>query len=76
MTEPVFLTTEEVSDRYRGRITVGTLQNWRAMRIGPPFLKIGKAVLYPLEGLEAWDQQNMVEARSSRMIGRPRITDD
>ena len=76
MTEPVFLTTEEVSDRYRGRITVGTLQNWRAMRIGPPFLKIGKAVLYPLEGLEAWDQQNMVEARSSRMIGRARITDD
>lgn len=76
MTEPVFLTTEEVSDRYRSRITVGTLQNWRAMRIGPPFLKIGKAVLYPLEGLEAWDRENMVQARSSRMVGRARITDD
>ena len=76
MTEPVFLSTEEVSDRYRGRITGGTHQDWPAMRIGPPFLKIGKAVLYPLEGLEAWDQQNMVEARSSRMIGRARITDD
>lgn len=76
MSEPVFLTTEEVSDRYRGRITVGTLQNWRAMRIGPPFLKIGKAVLYPLEALEAWDQENMVQLRSTKMLGRARITED
>jgi hypothetical protein len=47
MAENRFLTAEEVSERYRGEITVGTLRNWRAMRIGPPFAKIGKAVLYP-----------------------------
>ena len=55
-----FLTAEEVSDRYRGSISVGTLRNWRAMRIGPTFVKVGKAVLYPITELDAWDQKNMV----------------
>ena len=45
MADNKFLTAEEVSERYRGEITVGTLRNWRAMRIGPAFVKIGKAVL-------------------------------
>jgi hypothetical protein len=63
---PKFLTPEEVSERYRGEISVGTLRNWRAMRTGPAFVKIGKAVLYPVEQLDAWDQKNMVMCRESR----------
>jgi hypothetical protein len=59
-----YLTAEEVSDRYRGEITVGTLRNWRAMRVGPPFIKIGKAVLYPIEELDAWDKKNLVMCRA------------
>lgn len=35
MSESKFLTPEEVSERYRGGISVGTLRNWRGMRIGP-----------------------------------------
>jgi hypothetical protein len=66
MTENRFLTAEEVSERYRGEITVGTLRNWRAMRIGPGFIKIGKAVLYPIAELDAWDEKNMVACRASR----------
>jgi hypothetical protein len=66
MTEDRFLTAEEVSERYRGEVTVGTLRNWRAMRIGPGFIKIGKAVLYPITELEAWDRKNMVICRASR----------
>jgi hypothetical protein len=66
MPDNKFLTAQEVSDRYRGEITVGTLRNWRAMRIGPAFVKIGKAVLYPVDELEAWDKQNMVVCRTSR----------
>ena len=41
-----YLTAEEVAQRYRGAVSVGTLGNWRAMRVGPAFVKIGKAVLY------------------------------
>lgn len=59
---------EEVSERYPGEITVGTLRNWRAMRIGPPFVKIGKAVLYPVAELDAWDQKNTVTCRASRLL--------
>jgi len=65
MTDLKFLTAEEVSERYRGEISVGTLRNWRAMRIGPPFVKIGKAVLYPIRELDAWDQKNIVNCRTS-----------
>lgn len=68
MAENKFLTAEEVSKRYRGEITVGTLRNWRSMRIGPPFVKIGKAVLYPISELDAWDQKNTVSCRASRQL--------
>jgi hypothetical protein len=68
MGERKFLTAEEVSERYRGEITVGTLRNWRAMRVGPAFVKIGKAVLYPLDQLEAWDEKNLVICRASRRL--------
>jgi hypothetical protein len=50
---PIFLTLEEVVERYRGQVSEGTLRNWRSMRIGPSFMEIGKAILYPLEELEA-----------------------
>ncbi len=41
MTDPIFLTLEEVVERYRGQISEGTFRNWRSMRIGPSFIKIG-----------------------------------
>ena len=68
MSDSKFLTPEEVSERYRGQVTVGTLRNWRAMRLGPGFIKVGKAVLYPVEQLDAWDQKNMVTCRASKTL--------
>ena len=68
MDDRKYLTAEEVSDRYRGSISVGTLRNWRAMKIGLAYIKIGKAVLYPVEALEAWDQKNMVTCRVSKRL--------
>ena len=46
MSEPMFLTLNEVVERYRGRD--GTLRNWRSMRIRPSFLILGKTVRYRL----------------------------
>lgn len=68
MDERKYLTAEEVSERYRGGISVGTLRNWRAMRVGPTYIKIGKAVLYPIDELEAWDQKNIVTCRGSKQL--------
>lgn len=72
MEQQKFLTAEEVSGRYRGEVSTGTLRNWRAMRIGPAFVKIGKAVLYPVDELDAWDEKNLVSCRASR---RPTVTE-
>jgi hypothetical protein len=68
MTDSIFLTLEEVVERYRGQISVGTFRNWRSMRIGPSFIKIGKAVLYALEELNRWDRRNLVTCRPSRSL--------
>lgn len=63
-----YLTAEEVADRYRGSVSLGTLRNWRAMRLGPSFIKIGKAVLYPVHELDAWDEKNRVTCRASSRL--------
>jgi Helix-turn-helix domain len=62
MADRKYLTADEVSDRYRGAVSVATLRNWRAMRVGPAYVKIGKAVLYPIDELDAWDKRNLVPA--------------
>src|SRR3546814_10909931 len=67
-----FLTPDEVAERYRGGISVGTLRNWRAMRLGPSYVKIGKAVLYPLDELDTWDEKNKVQCRASKGLGENR----
>lgn len=67
MTDVKFLTPAEVVARYREEISEGTLRNWRAMRIGPPFMKVGKAVLYPIDGLDAWDSMNTVICRGGQL---------
>lgn len=66
MAESKFLTPEEVAERYRGGISIGTLRNWRAMRLGPSYVKIGKSVLYPIDDLNAWDEKNKVQCRAAR----------
>ena len=68
MSETTFLTPEEVAERYRGSVSVGTLRNWRAMKIGPSFVKVGKAVLYRIDELEAWDDRNRVQCRAPKRI--------
>jgi hypothetical protein len=68
MSDPMFPTLNEVVERYRCQISEGTLRNWRSMRIGPSFIRIGKAILYPLEELDRWDRRNLVVCRPSRSL--------
>jgi hypothetical protein len=75
LSDPIFLTLEEVVGRYRGQVSEGTLRNWRSMRIGPCFTKIGKAVLYPLEELDRWDRRNLVVCRPSRSLSLEEATE-
>jgi hypothetical protein len=68
LSEPIFLTLNEVIERYRGQISEGTLRNWRSMKVGPLFLKVGKAVLYPLDELDRWDRRNIIVCRPFRSL--------
>jgi len=56
---PAYLTCEEVIERYRSKVSDGTLRNWRCKRIGPSYIKIGKAILYPTDELDRWDRSNL-----------------
>ncbi len=64
MSEKKFLTPLELSQRYGGRITVRTLANWRTQGSGPPFTKVGGAILYDTDKLAAWEQRNTVTSTS------------
>lgn len=55
-----FFTAEEICSRWRGKITLETLANWRSSKNGPPFTKIGKAILYPAHLLKMWERKNLV----------------
>ncbi|MFJ6321998.1 MULTISPECIES: helix-turn-helix domain-containing protein [unclassified Rhizobium] len=66
MSISVYLTLEEVVERYRNQVSEGTLRNWRSKRIGPSFVKIGKSVLYPVYELDRWDRSNLVPCQRTR----------
>lgn len=68
MTEPIYLTPEEVTERFRGAISTGTLANWRAMRVGPAFVKIGKSIVYPVPELDEWANQQTVRCRATNRL--------
>ena len=57
------LTPEEVSTRWNGMIKVQTLTGWRNKRKGPPFVKFGSRVLYPLDLLEQWERAQLVATK-------------
>lgn len=59
-----YLTPQEVSAHFDGRISVNTLSNWRNLGTGPAYLKLGGKVLYPREKLVEWEQRNTVKSTS------------
>lgn len=75
MSAPLFLTPDEVVHRYRNQVSEGTFRNWRDKRIGPSFIKIGKAVLYPFDEIERWDRSNLISCQRTRFLPFDDITD-
>jgi len=49
-----FLTSKELSDRWR--LSDQTLANWRYAGKGPPFIRVGSRVLYPIDGIQAFER--------------------
>lgn len=59
-----FLTPKEVAGRWK--LNPQTLANWRALGKGPPYSKIGTKVLYPIEGIHAYERINQSWLQTSR----------
>ncbi len=53
---PVFLSAQQVSERWGGIVKTSTLDTWRSRGKGPRFTKIGGRALYRLDDLEAFEE--------------------
>jgi hypothetical protein len=58
MTEQKFLNASQLVARWNNAVTVGTLANWRCQGKGPPVQRVGNRVLYPIDKLVIWENQN------------------
>lgn len=61
MQQKIYLTPEQVCERWGNRIAVRTLANWRSAGSGPRFSRLGGRVLYPLSDLVQWEERRTVE---------------
>lgn len=59
-----YLTPDELSRRFRNRVSVRTLANWRCLGIGPRYRKIGGRILYPVDEVEAWEEKRTASCTS------------
>ncbi|MEW7978437.1 MAG: helix-turn-helix domain-containing protein [Candidatus Sedimenticola endophacoides] len=48
-------------------ISQRTLERWRALGLGPLFLKIGGRVVYRVEDILAYEEQHLAESTQSRV---------
>lgn len=60
---PAGLTPKEIAADIG--VTLGTLRNWRNRRYGPPYLKLGKSVIYPQADYLVWRESNRVRTRKA-----------
>ena len=54
----VYLAPRQVVIRWGGSISEKTLANWRSLQLGPPFIRLRKRVLYPLDALIKWEAEH------------------
>lgn len=62
MSDNLYLTPEELKERYKEQVTIRTFANWRSQGKGPPFTKIGGGVLYPMDQLQIWEKRNTLNS--------------
>jgi hypothetical protein len=55
---PKTISQAELVKRWDNAISPGTLANWRSLGKGPPYIKLGGRVRYPLDALAAWEKEN------------------
>ena len=46
-----------------------TLERWRYLKVGPPFLKLGGKILYQLEDVEAYEAETKQTPKNNCPVG-------
>ncbi len=67
MSNPDLLTEKEVAPLLRLRLK--TLQQWRALRKGPRFTRLGRRVFYPRSEIQRFIVENLVETATGSREG-------
>lgn len=52
-----FITPDQLSQRYAGKVSLGTMERWRWQKIGPPYFRFGATVLYSVDDVERWENR-------------------
>lgn len=73
-TEDVFITPEELITRYKGRISIKTLANWRTKGGGPDYTKIGGKIMYRLSAITDWEKLRTFASTAKRIAGIAMLT--
>lgn len=63
--DPQYLTPEALHDRWKKRVAVRTLSNWRSLGTGPKFTKVGGRILYPLAEVLAWEARRTTDTTAN-----------
>jgi hypothetical protein len=56
---PEYLQPADLVRRWDSAVAAGTLANWRTRQSGPPFIKLGGQVLYPIGDLVQWERAQL-----------------
>jgi DNA-binding transcriptional regulator YiaG len=71
MTEqPVFLTQRDLAVRFR--LSVRTIERWRADKYGPAWITIGRSIRYSMSDVLAWEagQRSLSSTGASEIDAR------
>lgn len=66
-TPDYFITPDELVSRYKGRISVKTLANWRTKGGGPDYTKIGGKIMYRLSAVTEWERLRTYGSTAQRV---------
>jgi hypothetical protein len=74
MSDPMFLTLNEVVERYRGQICEGTLRNWAFDEDRSAVHQDRQGRSLSMEELDRWDRRNLADLHD-RSLWRKRRSD-
>jgi len=52
------LSVDDLISRWRGQVKATTLATWRSRKLGPPYIKVGGRVLYPVKDVQEYERRN------------------